>query len=82
MNIKLKNSTSYRSSKHSISLNTNVNTTTEEQICNTITELVALKSFVIEQIYVLKNALKKNEVLSEGSNLVKLLQEEISYLRE
>ena len=36
-----------------------VNSTPEEQICNMKAKLVALKSFVIEQIYVLKNALKK-----------------------
>ena len=44
-------------------------------------ELVALKSFTIQQIYVLKKRLEEKEVSPEGSNLLKLLQEEISYLR-
>ena len=45
-------------------------------------ELVALKSFTIEQIYVLKKRLEEKEVSPEGSNHLKLLQEKISYLRE
>ena len=59
-----------------------VNSTPEEQICNIKAELVALKSFVIEQIYVLKKRLEEKEASPEGNNLLKLLQEEISYLRE
>ena len=45
-------------------------------------EPVALKSFVIEQIYVLKKRLEGKKVSAEVSNLLKLLQEQISYLRE
>ena len=52
-----------------------VNSTPEEQICNIKTELVSLKSFVIEQTYVLKNALKKRKFHQKGSNLVKLISE-------
>ena len=59
-----------------------VNSTPGEQIYNIKVELVALKSFVIEQIYVLKKCLEEKEVSPEGSNLSKLLQEEISHLRE
>ena len=58
------------------------NSTPEEQICNIKVELVALKSFVIEQIYVLKKRLEGKKVSAEVSNLLKLLQEQISYLRE
>ena len=58
-----------------------VNSNPDEQICNIKSELVALKSFVIEQIYVLKKQGKK-EGSSEGSSPVKLVQEEITYLRE
>ena len=58
-----------------------VNSTPEEQICNVKAELVALKSFVIEQIYVLKKRLEEKEVSPEGGNLLKLLQDETSYLR-
>ena len=36
-----------------------VNSTSEEQVCNIKVELVALKSFVIEQIYVLKKRLEE-----------------------
>ena len=59
-----------------------VNSTPEEQICNIKAKLVALKSFVVEQIYVLKKRLEEKEVSPEGSNLLKLFQEKISYLRE
>ena len=45
-------------------------------------ELVALKSFVIEQTYVLKKRLEGKKVSAEVSNLLKLLQKQISYLRE
>ena len=41
-------------------------------------ELVALQSFVIEQIYVPKKRLEEKEVSPEGSNLPKVLQEKIS----
>ena len=58
------------------------NSTPEEQICNIKVGLVALKSFVIEQIYVLKKRLEGKKVSAEVSNLLKLLQEQISYLRE
>ena len=59
-----------------------VNSTPEEQICNIKADLVALKSFVIKKIYVLNKRLEEKEVSPEGSNFLKLLQEEISYLRE
>ena len=38
-----------------------VNSTPEEQTCNTKVQLVAFKSFVIEQTYILKSALKKRK---------------------
>ena len=50
-----------------------VNSTPEEQICNIKMELVALKSFAIEQIYVQKNRLEESKVSPEGSNLLNLL---------
>ena len=59
-----------------------VDSTPEEQIYNINRELVALKSFVIEQTYVLKKRLEEMEVSPEGSNLLKLLQEAIPYVRE
>ena len=43
-------------------------------------KLLALKYFVIEQIYVLKKRLEEKEASPEGNNLLKLLQEEISNL--
>ena len=42
----------------------------------------SFNSFVIEQTYVLENRLEEKEVSPKGSNHVKLLQEEITYLRE
>ena len=59
-----------------------VNSTPEQKICNIKTELVALKSFVIEQIYVLEKHLEEKKVSPEASNLLKLLQEKISDLRD
>ena len=59
-----------------------VNSTPEEQICNIKAELATLKSFVIEEIYLLKKRLEEKEFSPESSSLLKLLQEEISYLRE
>ena len=45
-----------------------VSSTPEEQICNIKAELVALKSFVIEQTHVLKKGLEDKEVSPGGSN--------------
>ena len=45
-------------------------------------QLAALKSFVIEHIYVLKTRFEEKEVSPDGIDLVKLLPEEITYLRE
>ena len=59
-----------------------VNSTPEEQTFNIKVELVALKSFVLEKMYVLQKHLEEKEVSPEGSNVLKLLQEEISCLRE
>ena len=54
-----------------------VNNTPEEQISNIKAELVALKSFEIEQIYVLKKRLEGKEVSPEGNDFLKLLPDEI-----
>ena len=59
-----------------------VNSTPEEQIFNIKAELVTLKSFIVEQIYILKKHFEQKEILPENNNLLKLLEGEISYLRE
>ena len=61
-----------------------VNDTKDEQICNLNLEIKALKSFIVEQLYVIKKSIediKCQESIPNGSYLLQSLKEELSYLR-
>ena len=61
-----------------------VNNKKDEQINNLNAEVKALKSFIIEQLYVIKKLIddvKGQESISNSSVLIQSLKEELSYLR-
>ena len=61
-----------------------VNDTKDEQIYNLNAEVKGLKSFIVEQLYVVKKSIediKRQESIPNSSDLLQCLQEELSYLR-
>ena len=61
-----------------------VNDTKDGQIYNLNAEVKALKSFVVEQLYVIKKSIediKCQESIPNSSDLLQSLNEELSYLR-
>ena len=61
-----------------------VNDTKDEQIYNLNAEVKALKSFIVEQLYVIKKSIEDNkcqENIPNSSYLIQSLKEQLSYLR-
>ena len=61
-----------------------VNDTKDEQIYNLNAEVKALKSFIVEQLYVIKKSIediKCQESIPNSSDLLQSLKQELSYLR-
>ena len=60
-----------------------VNDTKDEQIYNLNAEVKALKSFIVEQLYVIKKSIediKCQESIQNSSDLLQSLKEELNYL--
>ena len=58
-----------------------VNDTKDEQIYNLNAEVKALKSFIVEQLYVIKKSIEDIKCQKSIPNSLQSLKEELSYLR-